>query len=217
VVPDNLRDFFVASGGVAGALIGLLFVALSVASERLSRPGPGAQIHRIRAAAAFTAFVNALAVSLFSLIPGHKIGPAAEALAISGMVFVGGALLSLIRRRQVLRSTWRDATFLVGLVVTFVIQFTQGFDLNSHPGDSGTANTVAILVIVCFLIGIARSWELIGGPSIGIPQEVAAMIVAHHHGTDAPASDAPASEAPAPDAPGPDAPGPDHPAGEGTS
>jgi hypothetical protein len=106
VVPESIHEFFAASAGVAGALIGLLFVALSVSSERL-RAREGAQVYRIRATAALTAFSNALAVSLFALIPGHKIGIAA---------------------------------------------------------------------MICFLIGIARAWELIGGPSIGITQEVAALV-----------------------------------------
>jgi hypothetical protein len=173
VVPDDIHDFFLGTAGVAGALVGLLFVAISVSAGRLS--GDGAQVHRIRATAALTAFTNALAVSLFALIPGHKIGPTAIATGGSGIAFVAASLLSLIRLHQLRWGTVRDALFLIGLAVTFAFQLMQGADLLDRPDDAGAVETIAILVITCFLVGIARSWELIGGPSIGFTHEVVAM------------------------------------------
>jgi len=94
------------------------------------------------------------------------------------------SLLSLIRPRQVQWGTVRDALFLIGLAVTFVIQLIQGVDVSAHPGDSGAVDTIAILAVVCFLVGIARSWELIGGPSIGITHEVTALV--RHKGAEDP-------------------------------
>jgi hypothetical protein len=123
-------------------------------------------------------------VSLFSLIPGHKIGPASLAVAIGGLIFVAASLLSLIRLRQVHWETVRDAVFLLGLMVTFVVQLVEAADVIATPRNPGAVNTIASLVIVCFLIGIARAWELIGGPTIGIGREVTALVQDHHHGAD---------------------------------
>jgi hypothetical protein len=185
MVPEGLREFFAASAGVAGALIGLLFVAITVASERLARPEDGGQLNRIRASAALTAFTNALVVSLLALGPGQTIGPTAVAVAGTGLTFITASLLSLVRLRQVHWRTLRDALFMVGLITTFVVQLISGIQLIVHPDDSGAVDTIVILVVICFLVGIDRAWELVGGPTIGISQEVAAF-VRHDRGTEKP-------------------------------
>jgi hypothetical protein len=176
MVPGNLHDFFAASGGVPGALIGLLFVAISVSSQRLAKEGAESQPHRVRASAALTAFTNALTISLFGLLPGEKIGWTSVTVSIAGIAFIAATLLSLVRLRQVNMKTARDLLFLVGLIVIFAIQLAEGWSVALNPADSSGVDTIAFEVVLCFLIGIARSWELIGGPDIAFTHEVTELV-----------------------------------------
>lgn len=178
MTPANLDGFFEACAGVAGALTGLLFVAVSVTLDRLG-PDESEQIHRIRASAALTAFTNALVISLFALIPGKTIGWTAVIIAIVGIVFVLASLLSVVRVYRSDIRAMRDALFLASMIVVFVFQLQQGIRVINHPHASGAVQTIAVLVIICFLIGIGRAWELIGGPEIGIGKEVGKIVKPH--------------------------------------
>lgn len=175
MTPSSLRELFITSAGVAGALIGLLFVAISVEQERLTAPDAD-QIHRVRASAALTSFSNALSVSLFALALDDGLGWTALSVSVLGLLFVVASLLSLRRVKKVQRVALRDSLFLAGLLAAFVLQFVSGVRLIVHPHNAGAARDIGVLVIVCFLIGIARSWELIGGPEIGLGREVSAIL-----------------------------------------
>ena len=172
MTPQSLHDLFLASASTAGALIGLLFVAVSIAHDRLVAKDTGL-IHRIRASASLTAFTNALALSLFALLPDGSLGTASTAVGLLGLAFISGSLLSVVRHLKL--SRLRDLTFLIFLASVCVQEVVAG-RLFQHSHDLGDAEWLAILVICCFLIGIQRAWELIGGPEIGLRHEVIEMV-----------------------------------------
>jgi hypothetical protein len=180
VTNEMFHDFFAASAAVVGALIGLLFVAISVSQGRLAEQG-GAQSHRIRASAALTFFTDALTVSLFALIPGIHLGWPALITAALGEVFVCASLLSLYRLRREQPGAYRETLFLAGFAIVFGVQLFTGILLTSNEESVSEVRTLAILVVVCCLGGISRSWELIGGPEIGLRREVVTTVRDRSH------------------------------------
>jgi hypothetical protein len=199
MVPTADHDFFTAAAAAVGTLIGLLFVALSVWRESDDVRGH-VETHRLRAAAALTVFTNALTVSLFALVPEDNLGETATILAIVGLVSILASALRVVRlHRDGIFVRMRDLLFIGGGGALFVVQLLRGAVLWEHPRQSRVVNEIAELTIFFLLFGIARSWELIGGPEVGFLREAAQML--HRRSEDvAPAF---ADAAPAGDAPRP--------------
>jgi len=164
MVPDEFHDFFVATAGVAGALIGLLFVALSVAQESGADRAP---IQQVRAAAAMSALIDALLISLFALLPASDLSTACIVLGIVGLSSTAGLVVVLHRARLQGRHP-RQWLLLFGLLILYVIQLLLATRVDGKVADPDAVNNVGVLVIVFFAIGIARAWELVGAPETGL-------------------------------------------------
>ena len=80
---------------------------------------------------------------------------------------MGASLLSLLRAHQLRGRKKRESLFLVGLLVVFGVQLAEAVVLLARPDDQQPVGAIAVLVLVCFMVGIGRAWELVGAPSLG--------------------------------------------------
>jgi hypothetical protein len=165
VVPTSYHEFFAGCASVAGALVGLLFVAVSISSESLSGADATIAFQR-RAAAAFSVLVNALVITLFALLPDTNLGIVALVTGISGVGATCGLLLIQLRESDLRRV--REFVLVLILFPLYGYQIVNAVRLLHHPAATGALQDEAILVVVCFLVGIGRAWELVGARSTGL-------------------------------------------------
>jgi hypothetical protein len=194
VVLATVHDLFTAIAATAGSLTGLLFVALSVAP----RGGPATSppvIRQIRAAAALLSFTNALAVSLFSLVPGTNPGYPAVALGVIGLLFTAAAIRSI-------RSSWashpqqlRQFELMGLLFVIFGVEFVSGIALIADPASQTALDLIGYAVVTSLILGVARAWELVGDRDTGIRASIA-VLTRHGPGFDDPAGEDSPGETP---------------------
>ncbi|HEY0240537.1 MAG TPA: hypothetical protein VGC37_18045 [Friedmanniella sp.] len=168
MVPDEFHDFFVASAGVAGALIGLLFVAISVHPEQIAADGEAGL--RFRPSASLAALLNPLLLSLLLLIPGTSAGPGLVSLGLVGVAAVVALLVGVVRQlaHEPRLALARSVVLLLGQGAVYGLEISLGLRLihGAEPGDP--LRTLCVLVIVLFAIGIERAWEFVGAKTPGL-------------------------------------------------
>jgi hypothetical protein len=173
VVPVSFHDFFSGCATIAGALIGLLFVALSVSSEYLR--GENARTdHQVRAGAAFSALVNTLVLALFALMPTTDLGTVGIILAAAGLGTTAALIFALAREdKRIGRS---DLFMFLVLIVLYGLQLANALRLEHTPHNVALVVNQGELAVVFFLFSIARSWQLVGAREFSLMTEVASMI-----------------------------------------
>lgn len=194
MLSGTYRDLFAAIAGCAAALAGLLFVAMSVSPTR-GKPTSTHVIQQVRAAAALLAFTNALAISLFGLVPGTNVGYPALTLGVIGLLFTAAGTRSIFSRRSIWRQHWRRQIGLIGLLLAiFGSELVNGIIVLVNPNAHNAIQGISYATVASLIVGVARAWELVGDRDTGIIASIA-VLTGHEH---------PLSDLTAPEDPGPD-------------
>ena len=180
------RDLLPAIATCAATLTGLLFVAISVAARHNPADRP-VVVQQVRAAASILAFTNALAVSLFGLVPGTNAGYPATVVAVIGIFFTAAGTRSIFSSHLPRRHVPGQFGLIALLLATFAFELVGGIDLLLHPRSSGAAELVSNVLVALLIIGIARAWELVGDRDTGIISSIA-VLTGHDRNPDGPSS-----------------------------
>ncbi|HEY0870075.1 MAG TPA: hypothetical protein VGD55_06735 [Acidothermaceae bacterium] len=155
MVPDSFSGYFAAAAAAAGALIGLLFVAVSLRPDDIfgdSTPGGGKAL----ATSSFTGLVNGFFLSMAALIPGSNLGIPAAVLAVL-------CLSSTARLHRSVGAMRSSVLTSVLSIAVFVFQLVAGIGLVTRPHDEVFVKELAWVTITSFTVALLRAWSLLKG------------------------------------------------------
>lgn len=166
MVPSSFTAFFAASAGAAAALIGLLFVAVSVRPEKVFGEGAEAQ-NTLMASASFTALLNAFFISLGALIPGANLG--LFVLILGPIAILNSTALGIDAFRQPTRAeTLRSLGLVLVALVLYGYELWNAIRLMQAPGNDTPVYNIAGALLGVYVYGVARTWQLLGANRRGV-------------------------------------------------
>ena len=166
MVPPELFNYFLATAGAGAALIGLLFVAVSIAPEQIVTRGAPMERQAV-AASTFTALVNAFFISLGALIPG-SLGLVALIMSLIGFLnslALGGHLL---RHPKNWQNFFRRVFLILMSLVIYGAEFYYALRLIITSSAVDSTYTLATLLLAVYGVGLIRAWELLGVNRFGL-------------------------------------------------
>jgi hypothetical protein len=166
MVPEAFNNFFLASAGIGATLVGLIFVAVSIAPEHIVQANAPIE-RRAMATSSFTALLNAFFISFGALIPG-TIG--SLTLLMSALGFTTSSLLAwnLLKERERWQNVVRRVFLILVSFIIFGFEFYYAILIIKEPDNVGNFYTLAVLLLAVYGIGLTRAWQLLGARRYGL-------------------------------------------------
>jgi hypothetical protein len=158
MVPEGYSGYFAAGASSAAALVGLLFVAISLRPDSVF--GDNARAGgRALAGSTFTSLINAFFLSFLALIPGIDLGYPAFILALL-------CLYQTVRLHRRLNRTEAHPVLLALSLASFGGELVASIVLILNPHGQGAMQVLVYLVVASFSVALSRAWALIQGRHI---------------------------------------------------
>jgi uncharacterized membrane protein len=167
MVPFAFAPFFATCAQAGAALIGLLFLAVSIAPEETVMAGAPLE-RRVVAASAFTALVNVFFISIGAQLPQANVGFFVCIMGLIGLLNTIYLLRPLMNERQRRENLFRQLVLVSVSLGLYLVETWQGVHLLRHPSNVGPVYTLGGLLMGVFAVGLIRSWQLLGVRRYGL-------------------------------------------------
>jgi hypothetical protein len=167
MVPPQFVNFFIASASAGAALVGLLFVAVSIAPEHIVQANAPVE-RQAMAASSFTALLNAFFISFGALLP-ENVGYITLVMSFAGLTNSFYLTRNLLKDRP----GWQSVVRRIYLILVSYIVY--GFEvyyaillIKEPPGNPDSFYGLTALLIAVYGIALLRAWQLLGARRYGL-------------------------------------------------
>ncbi len=175
MVTLDFIPFFTTMAAVGATLFGLIFVVISIRPE-VAQAQTASVIRQVQVAASYSALLNPLVISLLALPPHatiENITVIMSAIGLANTLIMGSFLVRDSRSRV---RSWKSALFLLGGLVIYGFEMFYGIGLAVAPGDSATLSDLTVLLVIIYIYGVARAWDLVGVRQFHIQEVLGPLI-----------------------------------------
>ena len=166
MIPPQFVNFFIASTGAGAALVGLLFVAVSIAPEHIVQANAPVE-RQAMAASSFTALLNAFFVSFAALLP-ENVGYITLVMSFAGLTNSFYLTRNLLKDRPGWQSVVRRINLILVSYIVYGFELYYAILLIKGPDNPENFYGLTGLLLAAYGIALLRAWQLLGARRYGL-------------------------------------------------